>query len=874
MSMIGKTLGRYSVLTPLGRGGMGEVYVADDLSLNRKVALKLLPEAFAADPERMARFEREAKLLASLNHPNIAAIYGFEQAEEKRFLVLEFVEGETLAQRLGKGPLPVEEALGVCRQIAEGLEAAHEKGVIHRDLKPANVMIAAGDKVKILDFGLAKALADETQNVDSSQSPTITEAMTRPGVVLGTAAYMSPEQAKGKALDKRADIWAFGCVLYECFTGKRVFEGETVTETLAAVLTREPEWEKVPAKVRPLLRRCLERDPKKRLRDIGDGMPLLEGSAESTQIKRPRYWLAWSVAAIFITAFATVSLIHFREKPLEPAESTRFQIHFPEKISPGNLGAFALSPDGRHLAFTGVSPDGVALIWLRSLDSLEARPLASTESSLIPPFFWSPDSRFIAYDSGGKLKKVDASGGPPQPICDLSDVAAGGSWNSDGTIIFGTLSKGIMQVSASGGIVSQLTKPNPARQETSHELPVFLPDGRHFLYFSGSSNPKNAGIYIGSLDSKPEEQDSKFLIATTSGANYVPSPDSSSGYLFFLDRQTLMAQLFDDGQLKLKGDSMPVAEHINFNIPYGDFSVSTNGTLIYRQQPVESQLTWIDRSGQELAVIGEPGIYPTLDLSKDGNWLVVSKAEPDGWSRNLWLIDLQRGPTTRLTKEDAAHDDPRLSSDGRQVLFVSMRDSKIVFQVSVPSSEPKKVFELGSIFCGLDDWSPDSRCILFHKGGPELWALPFGDNGTPKLIVRSLSGVIDQARFSFDGRWIAYNTNESGRHEVKVVAFPPTDDKWPISTAGGVQPTWRRDGRELYFLSLDSTLMSVDVQPGTRFHFGEPHRLFKSQLSVIDQSEQYAPAPDGKRFLFVKPTAESSKPPFNVILNWASLLKK
>jgi eukaryotic-like serine/threonine-protein kinase len=875
MSMIGKTLGHYDVLTLLGRGGMGEVYAADDINLNRKVALKLLPNAFTGDPERMARFEREAKLLASLNHPNIAAIYGFEQAEGNRFLVLEFVEGETLAQRLSKGPLPVEEALGICRQIAEALEAAHEKGVIHRDLKPANVMIAAGDKVKILDFGLAKALADETQSVDSSQSPTITETMTLPGVVLGTAAYMSPEQAKGKVVDKRADIWAFGVVLYEMLTGKRIFKGETVAETLASVLTREPEWDKIPAQVQPLLHRCLEKDPKKRLRDIGDGMHLMEGMEESNQIKRPRLWLEWSVAVVFIAAFVAVSLIYFREKPLVPTESTHFQIQFPEKIIPGHLGAFALSPDGRHLAFTGVSSDGTALIWLRSLDSLEAHPLVGTESSLLPPFFWSPDSRFIAFDSGGKLKKVQVSGGPPQPICDLPDVAAGGSWNNDGTIIFGTFGKGIMRVSASGGVVSQLTKPNPARQETNHELPIFLPDGRHFLYFSGSSDPKNAGIYIGSLDLKPEKQDSKFLIAATSGANYVPSPDSSSGRLFFLDEQTLMAQLFDDSRLQLKGDSVPVAEHVNFNIPYGDFSVSTNGTLIYRQQPVKSQLTWIDRNGQELAVIGEPGIYPTFDLSKDGNWFVVSKAEPDGWSRNLWLIDLLRGPTTRLTKEDVRHDDPRLSSDGRQVLFVSMRDSKIVFKVSAPYSKPMKVFELGSIFCGLDDWSPDGRYILFHKGEPELWVLPLADNGKPMLITRSLSGFVDQARFSLDGRWIAYNTNESGRHEVKVVAFPPTDEKWQVSTAGGVQPTWRRDGSELYFLALDATLMSVDIQPSTRFQFGEPRRLFNSQLSILEShSEQYAPAPDGKRFLFVKPTAESSKPPFNVILNWASLLKK
>ena len=410
--MIGKTLGHYRVGEQLGRGGMGEVYLADDLNLNRKVALKFLPDAFAGDPERMARFEREAKLLASLNHPNIAAIYGLEQAEGKRFLVLELVEGETLAQRISKGPLPVEEALGVCRQIAEGLEAAHEKGVIHRDLKPANVMITEGDKVKILDFGLAKALSDETQSVDSSQSPTLTEAMTRPGVILGTAAYMSPEQAKGKAVDKRADIWAFGCILYECLTGKRAFEGETVTETLAAVLTREPEWEKVPAKVRPLLRRCLEKDPKKRLRDIGDAMRVARKRSGIRACEAPvarlgrrdclSLWPRWRVA-----------VIHFRQAPVEAPEM-RLEVNTPPTSDPTSL---AISPDGRRLVFVA-SCEGQQRLWLRPLDQVTAQPLAGTEGAKYP--FWSPDSRSIGFFADGKLKRIDVAGGLPQVLASAS----------------------------------------------------------------------------------------------------------------------------------------------------------------------------------------------------------------------------------------------------------------------------------------------------------------------------------------------------------------------------------------------------------------------------------------------------------------------
>jgi eukaryotic-like serine/threonine-protein kinase len=871
--MIGKTLGHYRVGEQLGRGGMGEVYIADDLNLNRKVALKFLPDAFATDPERMARFEREAKLLASLNHTNIAAIYGLEQAEGKRFLVLELVEGETLAQRISKGALPLEEALAICRQIAEGLEAAHEKGVIHRDLKPANVMITEGEKVKILDFGLAKALSDETQSVDSSQSPTLTEAMTRPGVILGTAAYMSPEQAKGKRVDKRADIWAFGCILYECLTGNRAFEGETVTETLAAVLTKEPEWEKVPAKAHPLLRRCLEKDPKNRLRDIGDTYALLEAAPETAPAEKNRSWIGWTVAAVFVIAFAVLSLIHFREEPLAPAESVRFQIQYPEKLNSGNLGPFAISPDGRDLAFAAIGSDGSLRIWLRALDSLKAHPLEGAQvDSSQPPFFWSPDSRFIAFDSGGKLKKIEVSGAPPQTICSLSSLAVGGSWNRDGVIIFGTMDNGIMSVSDSGGAVSQVTKPNPTRQERMHTFPVFLPDGRHFLYLCDSSNPEYSGIYIGALDPSPGKGDSKPLITTRAGAVYMPSKNSSSGHLLFLRDQMLMAQRFDDSSLKLMGDPVHVVEQVGSNWEYGFFSASMNGALIYRQS-VENQLVWIDRSGRELTAIGEPGNYPTFDLSKDATRLVVSRAQADG-RLNLWLMDMLRGQLTPLTLGNAEHTDPRWLTNGRQVIFVIEDDSKFISQVSLPDSKPTKIYKLGNTSCGLDDVSPDGRHLLYHLGGPELWALPLADRGKPTLVASSLSGFIDQARFSPDGRWIAFNTNESGRHEVKVIAFPPTNEKWQISRTGGVQPMWKGDGREMYFLSPDGTLMSVDVQAGRTFQFGTPRTLFKTQLSITDQTEQYAPAPDGKSFLVAQPAAESTTSPFTVILNWTSLLKK
>ena len=588
--MIGKTLGHYRVGEQLGRGGMGEVYVADDLSLDRKVALKFLPDAFTGDPERMARFEREAKLLASLNHPNIAAIYGLEQAEGKRFLVLELVEGETLAQRLSKGALPVEEALGICRQIAEGLEAAHEKGVIHRDLKPANVMIAAGDKVKILDFGLAKALSGETQSVDASQSPTITEAMTQPGIVLGTAAYMSPEQAKGKAVDKRADIWAFGCILYECLTGKKTFEGETVTETLAAVLTREPEWEKVPAKVRPMLRRCLERDPKKRLRDIGDAMPLLEGAPELAPVKRP--WIAWGVGIVCLVIALALAVVHLREVPVE-VPVMRLEVNTPATEEPTSL---VLSPDGRSLAFVA-SSEGQQRLWLRPLDTVAAQPLAGTEGATLP--FWSPDSRSIGFFAGDKLKRIDIAGGPPQVLASAI-IGVGGTWNHDGVIVYAASpDTGLYRVQALGGEPTAITRLNPPSQ-VSHRLPQFLPDGHHLLFFAEGADQ---GIYLASLDSA----DTRRLIAADSAAAYAPP-----GYLLFMRQGTLFAQRFDATREELAGDPVLVADSVALYSSRSDggFSVSETGMLAYRKGGGAGlrRLAWFDRSGKEVGAVGGPTI--------------------------------------------------------------------------------------------------------------------------------------------------------------------------------------------------------------------------------------------------------------------------
>ncbi len=900
MSLVGKTLGHYQISSQLGRGGMGEVYLADDISLDRKVALKFLPDAFTGDPERMARFEREAKLLASLNHPNIAAIYGLEQAEGKRFIVMELVEGESLAQRLSKGLLPVEEALDICRQIAEGLEAAHEKGVIHRDLKPANVMITEGDKVKILDFGLAKALAGETQSVAASQSPTITEAMTQPGVILGTAAYMSPEQAKGKAVDKRADIWAFGCILYECLTGKRAFEGETITETLAAVLMTEPELERVPAKVKSLLHRCLERDPRQRLRDIGDAYALIESGPENVPEATPmkRQWLAWGLVAVLIVAFAAVAIIHFREQPLAASAQMRFQIPLPDKVEMAPGGSFALSPDGRHLAFTVLDSDGQIRLWIRSLDSLEARSLSGTKSNHIPPFFWSPDSRSIAFDAGGKLKKIDISGGTPLTICDLPRYAIGGSWNSEGVIIFGTQAGGLMRVPATGGVASSLTMLNPARQETAHVYPTFLADGRHFLYLIGSATPENWGAYWGSLDNKPEEQGSKQLLATRFFPMYIPSQDSRLGQLLFLRERNLMAQLFDDRRMNLVGEPVPVVEQVGSLSTFPYFSASTNGVLVYRSGGAGelNRVMWFNRQGKSQASAVDSGEYRGLALSPDGArvalglWNVQTASSAD-----LWVHDLSGGISTRFTYGQGNNMFPIWSPDGSRIVFASSRDGSALnlYQKRSGGIENEEPLFKSSESKFPSSWSWDGRFLLYtavnSKTKSDLWVLPMDDINNPIPFMNKEFNEID-GRFSADMRWIAYVSDSSGRNEIYVRRFSQGSGETAseaggirqISKDGGTGPRWKGDGKELYYRAPDGKVMAVEITADTgSLVAGTPKPLFQVPPDLSMRSTIFSGfltswdvTKDGNRFLLATPASESSLAPFNVILNWTSLPKK
>ena len=870
----GDSIAHYRITSKLGEGGMGEVWRASDTKLNRDVAIKVLPEAVATNADRMARFQREAQVLASLNHPNIAAIYGVEDGA----LVMELVEGPTLAERIAQAPVPLEEALGLARQIGDALEAAHEKGVIHRDLKPANIKLTADGRVKVLDFGLAKAMAGDASSGDAANSPTLTMRATVAGVILGTAGYMAPEQAKGKAVDKRADIWAFGVVLYEMLTGEALFGGETVSDTLAAVLTRDPDLERVPAPVRKLLRSCLEKDPKRRLRDIGDAWRLVEEApvAPAVTAERARP-VAWMVAAGLALIAVALAFVHFREAPAQ-APLVRFSVPPPEK---GSFGEWlALSPDGRHLAFTGAGSDGVWRVWVRSFDALEPRPLAASEESSTITVFWSPDSRFLVFQSGGKLKKIDLAGGPPQTLCDAPTVMLGGSWNADGVILFGSNSGPIMRVSSAGGTASPVTRLEQSRNEGLHTDPVFLPDGIHFLYFRHSGKPEDEGVFAGSLQAGPGEQSLKRVAATDYSPAYAPPRGGGPGYLLFLREGSLLAQQFDTGRLETVSETVPVADQIGVSISRAFFSVSGNGVLAYRTGSASvMQLKWYDREGHVLGNAAEGADYQDVSISPDGSRLAYDRST-QGPLRQIWILDIRRGIHSRFTfVPDGAHS-PVWSPDGLRMAFAAESRNAIYFQNVVNGGDPKRVSEPGML--NLSGWSPDGRFLLYTQArhGYDIMALPDSAGGgerKPLAIADSEANEM-HGQVSPDSRWVAYDSNETGRSEIYIRPFPPGGDrsgKWQISANGGQQPRWRGDGKELFYIAPDGGLMAVDVKTQPALQPATPHTLFTTpSITGNSLAFQYDVTRDGKRFIVVAPSVSAVPAPATVVQNWQTELKK
>jgi serine/threonine protein kinase len=912
----GHRIGSFEVHSALGAGGMGEVYRARDSKLGRDVALKILPTAFVTDPERLARFQREAQVLAALNHTNIAQIYGLEEgavADGHRALVMELVEGTTLADRSAHGPVPVNEVLAIARQMADALDAAHEKGIVHRDLKPSNVMVTSDGVVKILDFGLASVASEPGRHdINASHSPTLTMAATRAGVILGTAAYMSPEQAAGKVVDKRTDVWSFGVILWEMVVGQRLFDGESISHTLADVLRAEIDFAKLPkntpSALRELIRRCLDRDVKNRLRDIGEARVAIQrcltdptsshvapAAVASGGGGLSRFAIAATIAGVALLATAALAFVHFREQS-PPVEVVRFQISPPDGTSFAN--APVLSPDGRSLVFEAPGPDDRVLLWVRSLDSLVARPLPGTEG-VAPGPFWSPDSRYIAFAVNGfpgRIKKIEATGGAVQTLADYTGGFREGDWSPNGVILFGVFPSGLWRVPESGGTPVQVTKVDPARRDVQHAGPAFLPDGETFLYSRASNIPENHGIFRGSVAVAPDQQSTVRLLASNSDPVYVHLPDSRDGLVLYMREGTVLAQPFD-GVSTLSGEAAPIAEDVGNLGSFGWYSASSSH-LAYRTGrvgPGGVELVWVDRRGTRLAQMG-----PRLDSSggglqifPDGKRVIVARAEGVASvlgsvpGSRVWTAEISRGIFSRMNPGEGTENSPAVSPDGR-VAFTSTAIGAVGDLYWMPATgvgvaEPLLV--KSPTVKHPNDFSPDGRFLIFDDHTAQrqdLFILPMDPppGGGERKPIPFLVTAADETfgQFSPDGRWIAYESDESGRNEVYVQGFAPDTvpaaavGKWQISTDGGGKPRWRADGKELFYLAPDQKMMAVPVTTGARFEPGVAVPLFQTNVTGFFS---YDVSADGRFLLHAR--SEAARPaasPIVVLLNWRAALER
>jgi len=868
--LAGTRLGPYEILAQLGEGGMGEVYRAKDTKLDREVAIKVLPTVLAQNPERLARFEREAKVLASLNHPNIAQIYGIEE----RALVMELVEGETL-----KGPLPVETALNCARQIADALEPAHEKGITHRDLKPANIMITQAGVVKVLDFGLAAVAQDPASgSANPSNSPTLTMQATQAGMIMGTAAYMSPEQAACKHVDKRADIWSFGVVLWEMLTGKRLFDGETISHTLADVLRGPIDFNKLPKEtpkpIRDLLQRCLDRDIKTRLRDIGEARIAIQkylanpnGPEAEVGPARPKLiWLAWGVAAFAMAGVAALAFVHFREHPPAHPRAYRLQLEPPEDgqfvAAATSVGGFAISPDGSAVVYVA-NVKGKTALWIHPLDS-NPRMLPGTEDAGFP--FWSPDGKSIAFFAGRKLLRTTVADGTPLVLCDVGSPR-GGAWSEDGRIVFGTFGSGMFQVPESGGTPLEIIKPNASLEERL--WPQVLSGGR-LLYWNVGGNLER-GAYAASL-AKPAER----VKAITSDTNALFAPGGDGKYyLLSLRGAALLAQEVDRDSLRLKGAPLLVGNPVGSsgNTAYMHVAASANGVLIYQPSAL-ARFTWFDRSGKALGTVGELADYSTFRLSPDGRQVVASRLTPGG--SDLWLLELERGISSPFSTGRGPHAYPVWSADGNVIVFSGPKSGLVRRPVRGTGQEMSLVPSSGLQL--PYDWSRDGR-LLLYSSGRGVWTLAVTKDGNPSPeakpeLYMERQGNLTGVRFSpmSNPQWIAYYSNESGRYEVYVQAFPKPQSAVRISTAGGRWPEWGPDGRELFYVSADNKLMSVSFKLAAALEPSAPSELFALPGGESAFSP-YEVTPDGQRFL-VRTPAEQASRSLKVIINWTDLLKR
>jgi serine/threonine protein kinase len=878
----GDKLGPYEIVEAIGAGGMGEVFRARDTRLNRMVALKVSKVQFGE------RFEREARAIAALNHPNICQLYDVSHDSGLDFLVMEYLEGEALASRLKKGALPLEQALEYAIQIADALDMAHRKGMTHRDLKPGNVMLTNAG-AKLLDFGLAKwKHAAAAPEVSLSQLPTETAPITTRGTILGTPPYMAPEQVEGKETDARADIFAFGAVLYEMATGRRAFEGQSQAGVMAKILESDPKplrslQPRSPAALERLVTACLAKDPSRRMQsaqDVKVGLEWIRDAAgEPTQpMGTAGGWrgaLPWVGAAVALGLGAFAWLRGESAKNVAQTQPVRFEIPLPKELTQFTA-SIALSSDGRKLAFAARGSDGTARIWIRDLDSLEMHALPGTES-VGELLIWSPDSQSIAFDSGGKLQKIDVSGGAATLLCKWDGFPFTGAWSKDGVILWGSVGGPLMRVSADGGVPTPVTALDPAHGDLAHTNPFFLPDGRHFLYLRDEGT--NSAISAGSLDEKPGAQDPRRLIEGVFGPRYLPSSDGGNGLLLFRRGQTLMAQHFDAGHLTLSGSAVRALD-----APIGDFldsglySVSGNGTLAYRSPGnPQSQLTWFDDKGRPLEMVGSAAIYTSLALSQDGTQALVIKQEASG-NHSVWLFDKSSYTSTPIAN-DPATDYAQVaawSPDGRSMIFGAARPGEMsnLHKRTMDGSGDGELLLQSNKWKQPLSWSADGYVLFNVTGkGIELWALPLKDPTKAAPLLPS-GPIYSDAQFSPDGRWVVYGSNESNRFEIYVKAFSDghLGEGTRVTSSGGFRPRWSKDGKQLYYLGLDYKLMKMNLTLGPSVRAGAPTELFQAPRNS-SPFETWAPSSDGKRFLFLVPLQQQDTP-ITVVLNWEGALNK
>jgi serine/threonine protein kinase len=888
----GTKLGRYEIRSKIGEGGMGEVYRARDEKLNRDVAIKVLPASFSQDADRLRRFEQEAQAASSLNHPNILAVYDVGTDDGAPYVVSELLEGETLRQRLLGLPIPQRKVVDYAAQIARGLAAAHARNIVHRDLKPENIFIAGDGQVKILDFGLAKLIEPVGANSTLTEQPT-RKFYTTAGSVIGTLGYMSPEQVDGKKVDYRSDIFSFGVVLYEMLSGRPAFPPrETLRETLHAIATEDPpELSETSSNTSPalerLMRRCLEKNPQERFHSASDLAFAIEALSGSTvtssrtaamripalrSIKR-RELIAWSVAAAAVLLGAIALLILYsRGLQTSEPQAVRFFVYPPATTTFQASGDF-VSPDGRRLVFSAVGEDGKRSLWMRPVDSLSAQKLPGTEDASQP--FWSPDSNFIGFFAAGKLKKMEASGGSAQVLAE-APANRGGTWSRDGVIVFApNISDVLYRVSAIGGPVTPITTLDASKNQAGHNWPYFFPDGRHFIFLARSSQRENSAIYVGSIDSK----ESRVLLNSEASAAYAPP-----GYLLFLRGRALMAQPFNADKLQLSGDPLPIVDQIGYSATTARtlFSVSNTGVLAYRPNvPSNTQLVAYDRAGNQLEKVGNEGDFLGLSLSDDDKRIAVSRLDPDVGSYDLWILELEGGKALRLTFDQTNETFPMWSPDGSRIVFTSNKNGEADLYQRLSNGAGSDELLYGSNnLKAATDWSSDGQFIVYEDRDPktnhDLWVLPRSGDRKPFAVVQTTFNEM-KGRLSPDGKWIAYQSNESGSNQIAVQTFPPSGARWQVSTSGGYQPKWRRDGKELFYVAPDKKLMVVAVKAeGNRFEVGAPQPLFEMRIGKLPLtgSPFYDVTRDGRRFIVSTVVEETAPTPMTVVLNWNAGLKQ